>query len=53
MVFEIELSLFCDFFPLWGNIDPYTYRGASSQCKLAAPTQSLVLYLMLDSTINN
>jgi len=27
MVFEIELSLFCDFFPLWSNIDPYTYRA--------------------------
>ena len=27
MVFEIELSLFCDFFSLWSNIDPYTYRG--------------------------
>mgnify|MGYP000532159825 CR=1 FL=1 len=33
MVLEIELSLFCDFFPLWGNISPYTYRGASSQRK--------------------
>ena len=30
---KIKMSLFCDFFPLWGNIDPYTYRGASSQRK--------------------
>ena len=41
MVFEIELSLFCDFFPLWGNIDPYTYRGASPQCNFVPPTQPL------------
>ena len=25
-------SLFCDFFPLWGNISPYTYRGARWRC---------------------
>ena len=29
---EIFLSLFCDFFPLWGNISPYTYRGARWRC---------------------
>ena len=27
---EFKMSLFCDFFPLWGNIDPYIFRGASS-----------------------
>ena len=26
---ENKMSLFRDFFPLWGHIDPYTYRGAS------------------------
>ena len=25
-------SLFCDFFPLWGYISPYTYRGARWRC---------------------
>ena len=24
------MSLFCDFFPFWGHIYPYTYRGAST-----------------------
>ena len=31
-LFEGNLSLFCDFFPLWGNISPYTYRGAPMIC---------------------
>ena len=30
--FKESLSLFCDFFPLWGNISPYTYRGAPMIC---------------------
>ena len=28
-VLKNKMSLFRDFFPLWGHIDPYTYRGAS------------------------
>ena len=30
--FKGNLSLFCDFFPLWGNNSPYTYRGAPMIC---------------------
>ena len=26
-VHKIKLSLFCDFFPLWGYFLPYIYRG--------------------------
>ena len=26
-IFKLKMSLFCDFFPLWGNIDPYIFRG--------------------------
>ena len=29
-VFENVLSLFRDFFTLWGDSSPYTYRGAPS-----------------------
>ena len=44
-VIKIEMSLFCDFFPFWGRIYPYTYRGASRiSNRLLNPNRSLDRY---------